>query len=571
MGPSFLLFPGERERLFMLLSLHVKNFAIIDEVWVDFGPGMNILTGETGAGKSILLGSVNAALGGKVNREMLGRNADYALAELIFDCENERIVSLLQAHDIPIEENLIISRRISDNGRSISRVNGETVNTGFLKELSALLLEVFGQHENQTLLAAQNQLALVDRYDKEHAEPLLTELRSEYGLYRKAKKDYEEALTHGEGLARELSLLEYEHNEIQAAALKKGEDEALEERYKILSNRNRIAEAVGEADRVIHSDSEAASELIGRALQKLSRVLIYDENLNSIYEEIEQVEEQLNDIGCRLSDYMDSLAEEPGELTEVEERLNLINRLKAKYGKSIEDIVSYDRSLCEKIDRLQNYDRYLADSEKQLSVMEAKLSGLCKKLGTVRAEAAKALERKITEALTDLNFLDVSFEIRLEPVSMTENGTETAEFCISTNPGEPIRPISKIASGGELSRISLAVKSVFAGRDEIETLILDEIDTGVSGRTAQKVAEKMASIAKEHQILCITHLPQIAAMADEHFLIEKATDNATTKTNVTALSEEQTVSELARMLGGVSITESVRNNAREMRMLAKKR
>jgi DNA repair protein RecN (Recombination protein N) len=555
----------------MLLSLHVKNFAIIDEVYVDFGPGMNILTGETGAGKSILLGSVNAALGGKVSKEMLGRNADYALAELIFDGEDEAVRELLESHEIPVEENLIISRRIADNGRSISRVNGEVVNTGFLKELSERLLEVYGQRENQTLLDTKNQLRLVDRFAKEKTGPLLSEIRTAYGAYRQTLREFEEARSHAESRTRELSLLRYEHEEIERANPKPGEDTELEERYRILSNRSRLLEAAGEADRLLCTDSDSAADLVGRTLRQMGRVLSYDAKLDDIYREIEQVEQQLRDIGAGLSDYADDLDSDAGELAETEERLNLLNRLKAKYGKTVEDIRGYDKDLVLKIDRLENFDRYLEELKGNVRKQEKKLADLCGRVGEVRREAAGKLEVKIHDALTDLNFPDVIFRIAIEDVPMTGDGTESAEFMISVNPGEPVRPLAKIASGGELSRISLAVKSVFAGKDEIDTLILDEIDTGVSGRTAQKVAEKMAAIAKEHQILCITHLPQIAAFASKHFLIEKATDGTSTKTGVTSLNEEQTVKELARMLSGAQITDSVMANAKEMRALAKEK
>lgn len=555
----------------MLLSLHVKNFAIIDEVYVDFGEGMNILTGETGAGKSILLGSVNAALGGKVSKEMLGRNADYALAELIFDSGDESIRELLRGNEIPVEDNLIISRRISDSGRSISRVNGEVVNTGFLKELSDKLLEVYGQRENQTLLDRKNQLKLVDRFAKEQTAPLLDEIRTAYGVYRQTLREYEEAQAHSESRTRELSLLRYEHEEIERANPKPGEDAALEERYRVLSNRSRLLEAAGEADRLLCTDPDSASDLIGRTLRQMGRVVAYDEKLDSIYREIEQLEELLRDIGAGLSDYVDDLGSDEGELNETEERLNLLNHLKAKYGKTVEDIRAYDEDLVVKIDRLENYDRYLEETKANVRKQEKKLAELCGRLGEVRRDAAGKLEVKIREALRDLNFPDVVFRIDIETVPMTGDGTESAEFMISVNPGEPVRPLAKIASGGELSRISLAVKSVFAGKDEIETLILDEIDTGVSGRTAQKVAEKMAAIAKEHQVLCITHLPQIAAFASKHFLIEKATDGASTKTSVTPLSEAETVNELARMLSGSQITDSVMANAKEMRELALKR
>ena len=554
----------------MLLSLHVKNFAIIDEVYVDFGPGMNILSGETGAGKSILLGSVSAALGGRVNREMLGRKADYALAELVFDGENETVRELLKRQELPIEENLIISRRISDNGRSISRVNGEAVSTAFLKELADCLLEVYGQHEYQTLLSEKNQLHLLDRFDRGRSEPLLSNIAEEYAEYRRAEKEYEEALGHAEGRTRELSLLQYEHDEIEKAALKPGEDAALEERYRVLANQSRILEAVSEADRVLHTDSDCASDKLGRALRLLSRVTEYDSKLSDISADLEQIEEQLTDIGCRLSDYREEAEGDPEELNYTEERLNLINRLKSKYGKTLEDIAAYDAGLMDRIEKLTDFDRYLENLQRTVKSKEKSLKALCEKLTDIRLSAAKELTASITEALKELNFPSAVFRIDLSEAPLSADGCDAVTFMISANPGEPVRPLSKVASGGELSRISLAVKSVFAGRDEIETLILDEIDSGISGRTAQKVAEKMAAISGEHQILCITHLPQIAAMADRHFLIDKTTDGQSTMTVVKPLSEEETVDELARMLGGAEITDSVRQNAKEMRMLAKK-
>ena len=546
----------------MLLSLHVKNFAIIDEVYVDFGEGMNILTGETGAGKSILLGSVNAALGGKVSKEMLGRNADYALAELIFDSGDESIRELLRGNEIPVEDNLIISRRISDSGRSISRVNGEVVNTGFLKELSDKLLEVYGQRENQTLLDRKNQLKLVDRFAKEQTAPLLDEIRTAYGVYRQTLREFEEAQAHSESRTRELSLLRYEHEEIERANPKPGEDAALEERYRVLSNRSRLLEAAGEADRLLCTDSDSASDLIGRTLRQMGRVVAYDEKLDSIYREIEQLEELLRDIGAGLSDYVDDLGSDEGELNETEERLNLLNHLKAKYGKTVEDIRAYDEDLVVKIDRLENYDRYLEETKANVRKQEKKLAELCGRLGEVRRDAAGKLEVKIREALRDLNFPDVVFRIDIETVPMTGDGTENAEFMISVNPGEPVRPLAKIASGGELSRISLAVKSVFAGKDEIETLILDEIDTGVSGSAADKMGEMIVGMGKRMQIFAITHLPQVASKGNAHYLVYKSTEEGRTRSRIRPVQAEERVREVARMLSGSRLTPEALANAR---------
>ncbi len=553
----------------MLVSLHVKNFAIIDEVWVDFAKGMNVLTGETGAGKSILLGSIQVALGGKVSKEFLGKNGDYALVELIFEEMEQQVNEVLRKHDLPAEENLIISRRITESGRSISKINGEAVSAGILREVSGMLMDIHGQHEHQTLLSKSRHLELVDRFSGEEGKRLLGQIKAEYQEYHQLQQELEEARSHSESRERELSLVQYEYDEITKASLKSMEDRMLEERYQVLVNQDRIREAVSEAEELLGSGRENASEDVARSLRQLSKVLQYDAGLGSIYEDLRLVEEQLSDIACRLSDYREDLSGDEGELAFTEERLNLINRLKSKYGKTIEAILHYAAEQEEKLARLQDYDGYLEGLQARLTKAEKSLMVSCDKMTSLRKNAAAKLSEKIREALSDLNFLDVTFDIpitRLERVS--EKGADDLEFLISTNPGEPARPLTKVASGGELSRIMLALKSVFAGQDEIDTLIFDEIDVGVSGRTAQRVAEKMAKIAMGHQIICITHLPQIAAMGDAHFRIEKSANDGSTKTAITRLREDEIVEELARILGGAQITASVMENAKEMKVLA---
>lgn len=553
----------------MLVSLHVKNFAIIDEVWVDFGSGLNVLTGETGAGKSILLGAVNMALGGRVGKEFLGKNADYALAELVFDAKEGRLSELLAEHDLPQEEQVVISRKIMENGRSISRINGEAVSQSVIREAAACLIDIHGQHEHQSLLYRSKQLELLDRYAREDAGKLPEQIREQFLRYRQIAQELTEAMQHGESRAREIAMLAYETEEISAANLRPQEDAQLEERYQELRNANRIEEAASFAQEQLDGGNENAAELLGRALRQLSKVSGLSEELTGIYEELAVAEEQVGAVSYRLSRYLDSISDTGEEFVQTEERLNLINRLKSKYGRTIEDILAYGEQSAAKLEKYQDYDGYLARLQKEKERLEQELLELCDRMTEVRRQAAAVLSEQIRQALLDLNFLDVAFSVSVEPLDApTEKGRDEVEFRISTNPGEPLRPLAKVASGGELSRIMLALKSVFAGKDEIETLIFDEIDVGVSGRTAQKVAEKMARIACRHQVLCITHLPQIAAMGDTHFRISKKAVDGAARTEIAKLSPKEQIEELARILGGARITDSVVKNAEEMKELA---
>ncbi len=555
----------------MLVELHVKNFAILDEVTVEFGKGFNVLTGETGAGKSLLLGSVNAALGGKVSKDLLGSNGDYALAELLFDSD-ERVRDLLEAYELPSEETLVISRRITDTGRSVSRINGETVNASIVKEVASRLFDVHGQHDHQTLLYPAKQLALLDRYAGTETTRTADSVRSLAREYRAARKELSEAQEHGAARARELSMAQYEYDEIVAARLVPGEDETAEERFRILTNREKLTEACGEADTILSTDSASVTSGIGKALRKLAKASSLDPKLEEIYEELRLAEEQVGDIAARLSDYLSEITGTEEELAQVGERLDVINRLKSKYGRTIEAILAYAGEAERTIAKLSDFDGYVASLTAKAEAAEKALRSEAAKLSAMRRKAAEDLTAKVQEALGDLNFLDSRFEIAFTELEEPgENGAEEIEFRISTNPGEPLRPLAKVASGGELSRIMLALKAVGAGKDEIDTLFFDEIDTGISGRTAQKVAEKLSEIAQSRQVICITHLPQIAAMADCHFEITKQAEDGRTRTTLCRLSEDEVPRELARMLGGAEITDSVMANAREMRELARKR
>ena len=555
----------------MLSELHVKNFAILDEVSVEFGKGLNVLTGETGAGKSLLLGSVNAALGGKVSKDFLGSNGDYALAELLFD--NDACVrDLLEKYELPESDMLVISRRITDTGRSVSRINGETVNASIVKEIASRLFDVHGQHDHQTLLYPAKQLALLDRYAGAEALEEAAAVRALARDYRAAKKELSDASEHGAARARELSMAQYEYDEIMAARLVAGEDDLLEERFRVLSNREKLTEACAEADSVLSTDATSVTTGIGRALRKLSKASSLDPKLEAIYEDLRLAEEQVGDIAARLSDYLSEITGTEAELNEVGERLDVINRLKSKYGRTIEAILAYAEEAERTIAKLSDFDGYVAALTEKVKESEQALRTEAAKLTAIRKKAADELSAKVRASLSELNFLNSEFTVEFRKLEEPgETGAEEAEFMISANPGEPLRPLAKIASGGELSRVMLALKTASSGKDEIETVFFDEIDAGISGRTAQKVAEKLAAIAQTKQVICITHLPQIAAMADCHFEISKSAENGKTRTTLQKLTEDEVPRELARMLGGAEITDSVMANAREMRELARKK
>ena len=488
----------------MLVHLHVKNLALIEETEVEFGPGLNILTGETGAGKSILLGSIQLILGGKTSRSMIRENASYALVELLFQVENTKARESLAALDIyPEDGQVLMSRKIMD-GRSINKINGETSTVSQMKAAAACLLDIHGQHEHQSLLYGDRQLSILDVYGKERILPAREKVREAYREYRACMDQLKALDMDEEQRNREKAFLEFEINEIEKASLVPGEIDSL-----------------------------------------------------------------LSDFCRDLSSYMDSLTFDEETFFETEKRLDLINSLKAKYGQTIPEILSYQKEQQEKLEKLQKFEENFQFLKEKLVQSEKILEEASHELSEIRKEYSKQLDEKIIDGLKELNFADVDFSIRFDRrKNYTDNGYDAVEYEISTNPGESRKPLGQIVSGGELSRIMLAIKAILADKDQIDTLIFDEIDTGISGRTAQKVSEKMAVIGQHRQVLCITHLPQIAAMADTHFEIEKHVEGTETITQIHPLEGEESVRELARLLGGAQITPAVLGNAREMKELA---
>ena len=554
----------------MLVHLHVRNLALIEDIEVEFGPGLNILTGETGAGKSILLGSMQLILGGRSAKDMIRTGASSALVELLFQVENPRAEASLRELGVETSDGQVLLTRKLMDGRSINKINGETCTVAQMKAAASCLLDIHGQHEHQSLLYQDKQLEILDIYGKEEIFPAKDNVQTAYKKYRDCKRQLDELDIDEEQRNRERAFLEFEINEIESAQLVSGEDEELEKRYCKLNNGRKILETLqGVRDLTGYESGQGAGESVGNAVREISRVTEYDTQLDSMASALQEIDGLLNDFNRELASYVDDLNFDDEAFYETEKRLDTINGLKAKYGRTIEDIQEYCLKQKQKLEKLDKYEECFHEAEENLKKSREELETVSHKLSVIRQKYSQMLTDKITEGLKDLNFLDVQFQITFRRrKEYTAGGFDDIEYEISTNPGESLKPLGKIVSGGELSRIMLAIKAILADRDQIETLIFDEIDTGISGRTAQKVSEKMAVIGRCHQVLCITHLPQIAAMADTHFEIEKHQKDNETITEIHPLEGDDSVRELARLLGGAEITQAVFDNAKEMKELA---
>ncbi|MBS5017128.1 MAG: DNA repair protein RecN [Eubacterium ventriosum] len=554
----------------MLLNLHVKNLALIEEVDVDFEKGLIVLTGETGAGKSLILGSVNIALGNKASKDMIRKGTDYSLVELTFSV-SENCAKQLKKYDIYMEEDNIVTvtRKISE-GRSISKINGETVNIKTLKNVMSLLIDIHGQHDHQSLLYTKNHLDILDKFAKDSILELKEQIKEEYSKYTKLIKKLEEFNIDEGQKAREIEFAEYEVNEIESANLKPEEDVQVEEEFKKLSNSKEIVSALSEIYNALSYETAGGlGDIINKAVMDINSIKGMDEKISQFQTELYDIDNLCRELTSQIYDYNSGMDFNPEYVREVEERLDVINHLKLKYGNNIEEILRYKEEKEEYLEKLNNMTDEMESVKNQISELEGTLNNLCTKLSEQRKKAAKELEVLVKQALVDLNFIAVEFEIQItRKESIGENGFDNVEFMISTNPGESVKPLVKVASGGELSRIMLAIKSILATEDDIDTLIFDEIDTGISGQTAMKVAEKMAKISRNHQVICISHLSQIAAMADSHYLIKKTADENSTTTSIKKLTRQQSIEELVRINGGSGITEAGLIHATEMKDMA---
>lgn len=555
----------------MLENLHVKNLALIEEEDITFLDGLHILSGETGAGKSIILGALGLALGGKVLKEMLRDGDKEALVEAVFRVTRESQRKQLAALDVePYDDQIILSRKITES-RSVAKINGEMVPAVKMKQVGDIFLDIHGQNDHQSLLHKKKHLEMLDEYAKSEVQPLKERMHTAYKKYAQKQQEWQDADRMDGDREREISFLEYEIHEIADANLQVGEDERFESQYRRLSNSKRIMEALGEAQQM-SAGADGASDQIGRAIQRLHQVVVYDEALSPMLDSLSDIDSLLSDFNRDLSQYMSEAEFDEELFAQIDGRLNEINRLKDKYGSTIEQILAAKEEKEERLQKLQHYEAYLAKLSEECKQAKKEAEDAAFALSSMRQHYAKELSKKVEDALLDLNFLDVHFSMEfLQAEKIGMDGYDDAQFMIRTNPGEPIRPLKDIASGGEMSRIMLAIKTVLAEHDDIDTLIFDEIDAGISGRTAQAVSEKLHLVAKKHQVICITHLPQIAAMADHHYLIQKDVIGNETISSIEALSYHDSIKELARMLGGTTITQTVLDNAKEMKELAQQK
>ena len=551
----------------MLDRLMVKDLALIEKSVVEFGPGLNILTGETGAGKSILLGSIQLALGQKANKDMIRHGSEQALIELSFSLGEEKEAELKELEeDLEIEEgSLIIRRKISEK-KSENRVNDLSVTLAKLREISGELLDLHGQHEHHSLLKEGAHLAILDSFMTRRGGRILSEVKEAYENYREKKKKVEAYSLPEEERKRELDFLQFELEELSSANLKPGEEEQLSKDYAVYENRDRLKSLL------LRVQEELADRDFHGPVKNLEEAVTFDESLKNVLDTAYELEAVGEDCLRAVEHYLDHSEMDEEKFFLLGERLDTIRSLMMKYGGTEEKALEALSKKEERLRFLTDYEKEKALMEEALARSEEELREKAEKLSLERQKTAKELEERIQQEMQELGFLDTRFTFRFEKKKeISEKGFDEVESYVSLNPGEPLRPLREVGSGGELSRIMLSIKTVLADTDAVPTLIFDEIDTGISGRTAEKVGEKLEKIAKNHQVILITHLPQIAAKADRHFLIEKNVQEGKTKTEIHALNEEASVKELARLLGGEELTEAALQNARSLKAKAKEK
>lgn len=563
----------------MLRELSIRNLAVIEEVHVAFHHGFHVLTGETGAGKSILIDALSLIVGGRGSADMVRYGCDKAEMEAMFDLSPQHPV-WKQLDQLGVQydpqEMLVIRRELSSQGKSSSRVNGQLVTITMLRDIGEHLVNIHGQHEHQSLLRTEKHLEWLDLFGGD----LLLDRKEQYSSVYRELVGVRQALREVEDNSRQnvqmLDLYRFQIEEISSAKLKPNEDEALEEERRKLQYAGKRMDAVSEAYSLIYDGK--GIDMLSRAISKLSDIQSYDPSvLNPLLEQLQSAFYQAEDAAFQLRDYRDGIESDPEALAMVEDRLDMINGLKRKYGETIPDILAYLEQTIIERDKIENRDELLEELRSQEQVFVAQAVKLAKELSQLRQHAADRLSYAIEGELKQLQMPSAKFQVHLErtpddvedsKVKLNATGMDEAAFMLTTNPGEPLKPLSKIASGGEMSRIMLALKSIFAEIDQIPTLIFDEVDTGVSGRAAQAIAEKMSALAAKCQVFSITHLPQVACMSDHHYEIRKQVKHNRTSTSVSELIHQERIGELARMLGGVEVTEKTRHHAQEMLDLA---
>lgn len=557
----------------MLKELSIKNFAIIDDLKIEFTKGLNLLTGETGSGKSIIIEALGIVLGGRSSKDLIRSGQEKCIIEALFFIDDKVKESIIEL-GLEVDDILIISKEISRTYPSISRINGRPVTINILSGITAKLVDIYGQHEHQSLLNVSNHQILIDSFgDKDHKK-LQSKISESYGLYKEEKTKLANMTTSSYEREREIDLLKFQIDEIDEAKLNIDDDEEVENEYNKFSNIKGIISNIGESVEILSaSDYEATSilQMMDKLVHLLNGISNFDKELKPYLERINGAKFELHDVSNDLYDYLETLNLDEERLIFLEERLDLVNKLKKKYGSRVSTIHKYRDGILDRYNKLINHEKEIEIIKKEIERLENILIEDSQFLSLKRKKIAESLEDKLAKELQQLNMENIIFKVRFrDKVEVSSNGLDDIEFLISTNPGEELKPLSRIVSGGEMSRIMLAFKSIIADNDNMPTLIFDEIDTGISGRTAQIVGEKISKISKNHQVISISHLPQIAALADSHYVISKNINDKKAITKIERLSDEDRVVEMARLLGGVDVTETTLKHAREMIEMSKK-
>ncbi|MEG2983462.1 MAG: DNA repair protein RecN [Peptostreptococcaceae bacterium] len=558
----------------MILELYMRNCALVDELRLNIDKNLNILTGETGSGKSIIIGALGLCLGGKYDRSFLRKGTEKGLIEALFEINNKKLKAKILENGIDIDEDnqIIISREIFDDGKSISRINGRSVKVSFLREISTYLIDIHGQHQNQVLFNKDTHIDFLDLFGEEKLYKCKNDYESTYIDYNEVKKALN-ILTENKDdmqIQREIDLIKFQINEIESANLSENEYEDLLKQREVYRNGEKIYTNLNNAYLNLYDGSMNSVDLISKSLGDLNSIAKYDDRLNEYNETIERIMYELQDISRDIRNYKESIDFSQYELDQIEQRVDEINTLRRKYGDTVEEILAYKDKINIRLEEILNRDEKVEELKSKLKSIENILRLKADKLTDDRKGIANELQAKLLEELKSLNMKNVVFEVAFNKNNFTLKGQDDIEFMISFNLGEDIKPIYKVASGGEMSRFMLAFKTILADIDEIDTLVFDEIDTGISGIAAQIVGEKLSVIAKKKQILCITHLPQIAANADTHYCIEKKTSTDRTFTVISKLNDEERKDEIARLIAGSNITEKTMEHASEIIELAKK-
>ncbi len=561
----------------MLSELNIKNFALIDELNIEFQSGFSVLTGETGAGKSIILDALDILMGARAYKEVIRTEQSSAYIEALFyPDKKEEIDEILSENGVSTEdEMLLISREINQDGRNKGRINGQLVTVSLIQDIAPYLVDIHGQHEQQSLLDEDTHLMILDQYIKNDIKDLKREVEDYFSEIKKVNNKLNNIDIDEQSRARKIDLYQFQIDEISKANLEVGEDESLFKKYKKLSNLEEIYALCGEIESFINAEDynqQGMMDQVGHYMKDLEEYTEYDDSLADFHQSLKNIYYELQELSFSLDDYISTVEFDKNELSKIEERLDLINRLKRKYGDSIQEILDYKSALEEKLSELKNQEKIIDELQNKLKKLKKQYDKKAQKLSNIRKKEAEKFESDLKNELKDLAMEKARLKVDFKQASRSAEGIDDVKFMISTNPGEDLKPLSKIISGGELSRIMLGFKNIMADIDRVETIVFDEVDKGIGGKTAQKLAEKLYRISNKRQVICVSHLPQVASMGDNHYYINKVTTKEKkTVTNIQKLDKKEIIEELARMLGGVKLTDTTKNHAREMLKMAEEK